>query len=113
VRREHEDLLRRLALSDPAALEALFSAGPAQAERVGLDDKTAALVRLAALVAQGASSPSYQAAVADALAAGVSDGEVVAALLALAPGVGTVRVGSAVPDVSLALGRDLSLPGGE
>jgi alkylhydroperoxidase/carboxymuconolactone decarboxylase family protein YurZ len=112
VRREHEDLLRRLAVSDPAALEALLGAGPATGECARLDDKTAALVRLAAFVAQGASSASYQAAVADALAAGVTDSDVVGTLLALAPVVGTVRVESAIPDVSLALGRDLGLPGG-
>jgi 4-carboxymuconolactone decarboxylase len=112
VRREHEDLLRRLAVSDAAALEALLGEVPAQGERAGLDDRTTALVRLAALVAQGAASPSYQAAVADALAAGVTDGDVVATLLALAPVVGTVRIESAVADVSLALGRDLGLPGG-
>jgi len=112
VRREHEDLLRRLAVSDPAVLEALLGEQPAPGECAGLDDRTAALVRLAAFVAQGSSSPSYQAAVADALAAGVTDGEVVGTLLALAPVVGTVRIESAVADVSLALGRDLGLPGG-
>jgi alkylhydroperoxidase/carboxymuconolactone decarboxylase family protein YurZ len=113
VRREHEDLLRRLAVNDLGALAAVLGAGPAAGEGARLDDKTAALVRLAAFVAQGASSPSYQAAVADALAAGVTDGEVVGTLLALAPVVGTLRVESAVPDVSLALERDLGLPGRE
>jgi hypothetical protein len=44
------------------------------------------------------------------MAAGASDGEVVAVLETLAPIVGSVRVSSAAPEVALAIGCDLDLP---
>jgi 4-carboxymuconolactone decarboxylase len=113
VIREHEDLFRRLAVNDRSVRDEMVGAEPATEERARLDAKSAALVQLAALVALGAASASYQAVVADALAAGATDGEVIGALLALWPVVGTVRLESAVPDVALALGRDLDLPGGQ
>jgi 4-carboxymuconolactone decarboxylase len=113
VRREHEDLFRRLAVNDQSVRNEMVGEEPATEERARLDAKSAALVKLAALVAQGAASASYQAAVTDALAAGATDGELVGALLALRPVVGTVRLESAVPDVALALGRDLDLSGGQ
>jgi alkylhydroperoxidase/carboxymuconolactone decarboxylase family protein YurZ len=106
--------LRRLAVSDPGVLEALRGADPAAAAgRCRLDGKTVAFVELAALVALGAVPTSLQWAVANALAAGATDEEVVSVLVALAPMVGTVRLESAVPDVVLALGRDLDVSGCE
>jgi 4-carboxymuconolactone decarboxylase len=111
VRREHQDLLRRLAVNDQDVLDGLLGADLAVSGCPALNGKMVALVRLAALVAQGAASASYQWAVADALAAGASDGEVVGVLLAVAPVVGTVRLESAVPDVALALGHDVEAVG--
>jgi alkylhydroperoxidase/carboxymuconolactone decarboxylase family protein YurZ len=102
-----------LAINAQSVRDAMVGAELAAEEGAGLDAKTGALVQLAATVAQGAASASYQAAVADALAAGATDGDVVGALLALRPVVGTVRLESAVPDVALALGCDLDLPGGQ
>jgi 4-carboxymuconolactone decarboxylase len=113
VRREHEDLFRRLAVNDQSVGDAMVGAEPPAEGSAGLDAKTAALVLLAALVAQGGASASYQAAVAHALAAGATDADVIGALRALRPVVGTVRLESAVPDVALALGRDIDLPGGQ
>lgn len=112
MRREHEDLFRRLAVNDQSVGDAMVGAEP-HTEGAGLDAKTAALVLLAALVAQGGASASYQAAVAHALAAGATDADVIGALRALRPVVGTVRLESAVPDVALALGCDIDLPGGQ
>lgn len=107
----HEELLRRLALNDEGVLGSLLGAPLADADARGLDAKTTALVRLAGLVALEASSASYQWCIAIALAAGATDEEVVAVLAALAPIVGIARVSSAAPEVALAIGCDLDLPG--
>jgi len=110
VKAEHEDVLRRLALNEEGILSSMLGIGFADVEPAGLDAKTAALVRLAGLVAVEAAPASYQWSVTSALAAGASDGEVVGVLVALAPIVGVVRVSSAAPEVALAIGCDLDLP---
>jgi 4-carboxymuconolactone decarboxylase len=110
VNREHEDLLRRLALNEEGVLASLLGTAVADAGPAGLDAKTTALVRLAGLVALESAPATYQWIVASALAAGASDSEVVAVLAALAPIVGVVRVNSAAPEVALAIGYDLDLP---
>jgi 4-carboxymuconolactone decarboxylase len=109
VRAEHEDLLRKLALNEESVLASLLGTELIDGEPAGLDAKTAALVRLAGLVAVGSAPASYQWCVTSALAAGASDAEVVAVLAALAPIVGSVRVNSAAPEVALAIGYDLDL----
>ena len=106
---EHEDLLRRLALNDEGVLESLFGTGFADAQRSELDAKALALVRLAGLVALDSAPASYQWTVATALAAGATDEEIVGVLAALVPIAGAVRVGSAAPEVALAMGCDLGL----
>jgi 4-carboxymuconolactone decarboxylase len=110
VKAEHEDLLRKLALNDEGVLAPLLGGGVADAEPGGLDAKTAALVRLAGLVAIESAPASYQWIVTRAFAAGASDAEVAAVLVALAPIVGSVRVSSAAPDVALAIGCEFDLP---
>jgi alkylhydroperoxidase/carboxymuconolactone decarboxylase family protein YurZ len=50
---------------------------------------------------------SYQSAVIDALAAGVTADEIVGALIAVAPLVGLALVTSAAPAIAAALGYDL------
>jgi hypothetical protein len=111
VKPEHQNLLRRLAVNDRGVLEELLGSDLGPAESVGLDGKSVAFVRLAGLVALGAGPASYQWGVAEALAAGATDAEVVGVLMALGPVVGTARLSSAVPDVALALGCDLDPPG--
>jgi alkylhydroperoxidase/carboxymuconolactone decarboxylase family protein YurZ len=110
VKAEHEDLLRKLALNDEGVLASLLGGGVADAEPGGLDARTGALVRLAGLVAVGSAPASYQWAVTRALAAGASDAEVTGVLVALTPIVGSVRVGSAAPEVALAIGSEFDLP---
>jgi 4-carboxymuconolactone decarboxylase len=107
VRRQDEDLLRRLALHDEGMLESRFGPDVAEVEGSGLDAKTLALVRLAGLVAVEAAPASYQWIVASALAAGASEAEIVEVVAALVPIVGTVRTSSAAPEVGLAIGCDL------
>src|SRR5690606_12330939 len=72
-----------------------------------LDARTAALARLATLVALGASPASYRWGVADALAAGASVDDVVGTLEVVAGTVGLARVVAAAPDLARAAGYDL------
>lgn len=76
-------------------------------DSLGLDDRTAALACLAALVAMHAGTTSYQRCVDRALAAGASVDDVIDTLRAVAPTVGLARVVSAVPSLALALGYDI------
>ena len=72
-----------------------------------MDEKTASLARLAALVALHAAPASYERGVGAALAAGATADEVVDTLTAVAPTVGLARVVSAAPGLALALGYDI------
>jgi alkylhydroperoxidase/carboxymuconolactone decarboxylase family protein YurZ len=72
-----------------------------------LDDRTAELARLAALVALRASASAYRDCVDRALAAGASVDDVIDTLTVVAPVVGLARMVSAAPDVALALGYDV------
>ena len=106
----HEELLRRLALCDERAAAATLSGtvlGSGDEVLPGLDGRTAALARLAGLIAMSSSTASYQACVADAIAAGAADDEIVAVLVGVAPVVGTARVVAAAEDIAVALGYDL------
>ena len=73
----------------------------------GLDDRTRALVRLGALVATGAAPASYQRQVAEALAAGATDEEVIDTLIAVSSTVGLAHVVAASVGLALGLGYDV------
>lgn len=93
-----DELLRRLALNDEKAVRrAIGDARPA-----ALDVKTAALVRLAALLSIGAATASCRPAVERARAAGASDEEIVGVLVAVGPAIGAARVVAAAPRLALA-----------
>ena len=72
-----------------------------------MDQRTAALVRVAATIAVDAAPSSFQHAVALALAAGATSDEIVATLEAVTPVTGAARVVLCVPKVALALGYDV------
>jgi 4-carboxymuconolactone decarboxylase len=76
-------------------------------EPSGLDERTAALARLAALVALRAAPASYRRCVDLAVAAGASIDDVVDTLKVVAPSVGLARVVSAAPGLALAVGYDI------
>ncbi len=107
MKREQEDLLRKLALNDEAALETVLGATLGCVEPQSLDPKAHALVRLAALIALEAPPASYQWCIATAQAAGATDDELIGVLVALAPVVGLARVSSAAPELALAAGYDI------
>jgi 4-carboxymuconolactone decarboxylase len=89
------DTARRSSLSDDPV------AGPT------LDARTGAIVRVAALIALGASAPSYKWGIEAAYTAGVTTDEVLGILLAVAPRVGLARLVSAILPLALAVGYDI------
>ena len=103
----HECTLRKLAIGDDAFIEAVLASERANAAESRLDQKAQALVRLGALIAVDAASPSYLDAVENAREAGTSDEELVGCLLAVLPTLGAARVISAAPKLGLALGYDV------
>jgi alkylhydroperoxidase/carboxymuconolactone decarboxylase family protein YurZ len=100
--REH---LRRLAVHDEALLERIAVGGRSATSVI--DERTEALMRVAATVAVDASLSSFQHAVALALAAGATRDEIVASLEAVTPVTGAARVVQCAPKVALALGYDV------
>ena len=74
-------------------------------DQSGLDVRTYALVRLAAVVTAGESGAGYDRHVAAALDQGVTLGEIIGVLVALLPAVGVTRVTTAAPDIFCAIGR--------
>jgi 4-carboxymuconolactone decarboxylase len=103
---EYKQHLRRLAVHDEALLDAIATDGSSFATGV-IDEKTVALVRVAASIALDAAPSSFQHAVAFALAAGVTSDEIVASLEAVTPVTGAARVVQCAPKVALALGYDV------
>jgi 4-carboxymuconolactone decarboxylase len=76
----------------------------------GLDPRSFALVKIAALVAMDAPPASYLWQVKAALEADVSPADIVGVLMAISPQVGVPRVLAAAPEIMVAL--DLELPSG-
>jgi 4-carboxymuconolactone decarboxylase len=103
---DYKGHLRRLAVHDDALLEKVAVEGSSFAASV-VDEKTEALLRLAATIALDAAPASFQHAVALALAAGASMDEIVAVLEAVTPVTGASRVVQCAPKISLALGYDV------
>jgi alkylhydroperoxidase/carboxymuconolactone decarboxylase family protein YurZ len=98
--------LRRLAVHDEELLEssaAEKSSFPASV----MDERTTALVRIAATLAMDAASPSLHRAATHALAVGVTPDEIVAALEAVTPVIGPARVVQRAPMLGLVLGYDV------
>jgi 4-carboxymuconolactone decarboxylase len=77
--------------------------------RSGLDARSYALVKIAALIALDAPPASYLWQVANALDAGATPADLMGVLVAVAPQVGGPKTVAAAPELMVALG--LSLPG--
>jgi len=74
---------------------------------IGLDCKTRALTRVAALMATESRVSSYQWAIDAAIAYGATEEEIIDVLLVVAPIIGMARVTSAAPELVLLLGSDV------
>ena len=105
------DALAGLTVGDLEVLEELLELREAEQQRTGLDARTFALVKVAALVALDAPPASYLWQVANALDAGATPGDLLGVLRAVAPQVGGPRVVAAAPEIMVALG--LPLPEGQ
>ena len=104
------DMFSTLSAGDLDALEEGLKMREAWQERSGLDPRSFAMCKIAALVALDAPPASYVFQVATALDAGVTPDEILGVLRAIAPQVGGPRVVAAAPEIMLALG--LALPEG-
>jgi 4-carboxymuconolactone decarboxylase len=100
--------LRRLSLRDDRFIDAMLGEWRAHATLAGIDPRSLALLRIAALIAIDAAPPSYMSAVEAGVDAGASYDEIVGTLIAVMPIVGVARVVSAAPNLALALGYDVS-----
>ena len=78
----------------------------------GLDERSSALVKIAALIALDAPPASYGWQIANALEVGVTPEDILGVLRAIAPQVGAPRAIAAAPEVILALGLSLPEEGG-
>ena len=108
--RRYEALLRRLTVLDERVVEAAIPDHSCGEDGDGLLDKrTAALVRLAGVVALQSSPQTYEWLVTAALGAGASEDEVVGVLDALVPVVGVTRVSNAAVTVAAAIDCHLDL----
>ena len=103
---DYKEHLRRLAVHDDALVDLITADGSAFTASV-LDERSAALVRVAATIAVDAAPSSFQHAVTLALAAGATKDEIVATLEAAAPVAGSARIVASAPKLALALGYDV------
>jgi alkylhydroperoxidase/carboxymuconolactone decarboxylase family protein YurZ len=103
----HEEMLRRLAISDDGYVDALLAHDPSDVGARCLDPKTHALVRIGALITMNAAPAHYMAAVESAKEHGATLDEIVGTLIAVMPVVGTARVVTAAPKLGLAIGYDV------
>jgi 4-carboxymuconolactone decarboxylase len=76
-------------------------------EGSGLDGRTFALVKIAALIALDAPPASYAWQIANALEEGVTPEDLIGVLRAVAPQVGGPRVVAAAPEIMVAMGLPL------
>jgi alkylhydroperoxidase/carboxymuconolactone decarboxylase family protein YurZ len=107
---ETRDILGALAMGDPDLLAAGLEVRADWKARSNLDDRSYALVKLAALIALDAPPASYIWQVGNAIAEGCTAEDIVGVMIAVAPQVGGPRIVSAAPEIMVALG--LTLPDG-
>jgi alkylhydroperoxidase/carboxymuconolactone decarboxylase family protein YurZ len=103
--------LTGLALGDLEVLEEALELREASREGSGLDPRSFALVKIAALVALDSPPASYMWQIAGAIDAGATPKDILGVLRAVAPQVGAPKAISAAPEIMVALG--LTLPDGE
>ncbi len=102
--------LAELALGDPELLGEGLELRAQMQRQSGLDPRTFALVKVAALIALDAPPASYLWQVGNALDDGATPEDLIGVLRAIAPQVGGPRTVAAAPELMVALG--LALPEG-
>ena len=102
--------LAELALGDPELLGEGLEMRAQMQRQSGLDPRTFALVKIAALIALDAPPASYLWQVGNALDDGATPEDLIGVLRAIAPQVGGPKTVAAAPELMVALG--LALPEG-
>lgn len=102
---EQIDLLRRVALKDQQALDAMM-AGRCDGLPT-LDADTASLVRIAALMCVDSDPSTFEWAVDLGIASGLDDDSIFGALVVIAPVIGVARLTSSLPRLMTALGIEI------
>jgi len=102
--------LAELALGDPELLGEGLEMRAEMQRKSGLDPRSFALVKIAALIALDAPPASYLWQVSNALDEGATPEDLIGVLWAIAPQVGGPKTVAAAPELMVALG--LSLPEG-
>ena len=103
-----QQTLAGISAGDLSMIEQAVGMREAYLASTGLDARTFALVKIAALVALDAPPASYAWQVGNAIDEGATPEDVLGVLRAIAPQVGGPRVVAAAPEIMLALG--LALP---
>jgi alkylhydroperoxidase/carboxymuconolactone decarboxylase family protein YurZ len=103
--------LTGLAMGDLEFLGEAMEIREASRQATGLDARTFALVKIAALVALDSPPASYLWQIANAIDAGATPEDILGVLRAVAPQVGGPRAIAAAPEIMVALG--LTLPSGQ
>jgi alkylhydroperoxidase/carboxymuconolactone decarboxylase family protein YurZ len=102
-----EDLLRRLAFNDEKVLGMVLTRRVSDDREGELNPKVELLVRLGALLAVGATTPSLREAVDQAVAAGATPSEIVGVLVSVGPAIGVAGLVACAPRLAMAIGYDL------
>jgi 4-carboxymuconolactone decarboxylase len=110
VTQDTHETLAGISAGNSDVLEEAVALREVHLEATGLDERTFALIKIAALIALDAPPASYAWQVANALESGATADDILGVLRAVAPQVGGPRVIAAAPEIMLALG--LSLPEG-
>lgn len=102
------EALAGLSAGDAEVLEEILELRETEQIKSGLDVRTFAFVKIAALIALDAPPASYIWQVANALDAGVTPDEFIGVLRAVAPQVGGPRVVAAASEFMVSLGLPLT-----
>jgi alkylhydroperoxidase/carboxymuconolactone decarboxylase family protein YurZ len=108
VAAETHETLSGISGGDLTLLEDAMGLREAQQAATGLDRRTFALVKVAALIALDAPPASYAWQVAGALDDGATPEDILGTLRAIAPQVGAPKVVAAASEIMLALGLQLA-----
>jgi 4-carboxymuconolactone decarboxylase len=100
---DYRETLSRLTVGDGALIDRLLTDDAANRSTSNLDERTHALVRIAALIVMDAGPRAHADAIAAARRAGVRSEEIVGCLAAVLPAVGAARIVSAAPKLARAL----------
>jgi 4-carboxymuconolactone decarboxylase len=108
---ETHQKLSAMSAGDLQVLEDAVGLRELNREGSGLDGRTFALVKIAALIALDAPPASYAWQIANALEEGVTPEELIGVLRAVAPQVGGPRIIAAAPEIMVAMGLPLDEEG--